>query len=254
MKEGEQEILEVAKACEELKPILLYFHKAPTFDEGDRKDSEADACEKLQENVWKQWVITELAREFVCIRVDKSKADPKMLRRHRCVRAPVIRILDFKLEQIHFSASPKVKFKSLAKTMDSARTKVEKAVKKLAGGEGTDPLIEKAKSRMAVIEQRKVYDKGLTQLARRNWSGAKKEFNKVLAMKPESEWTKQANAGLVEVDAGKLFVKAEALAKGKRWQQAKECLDKIIGDYKEAIYFGELAKNLMKKVAPKVKD
>jgi hypothetical protein len=73
-------------------------------------------------------------------------------------------------------------------------------------------------------------------------------------MKPESEWTKQANAGLVEVDAGKLFVKAEALAKGKRWQQAKECLDKIIGDYKEAIYFGELAKNLMKKVAPKVKD
>jgi hypothetical protein len=254
-KKGNEEILEVVKAQEAMKPILIYFHKPEDPFAGDgKKDKESEACKGLHEDVWKMWIITELAREFVCVRVDKSKADAKLLRKHRVMRAPALKIVDFNLDQIFFTASPKVKYKSFAKSMDQARKKVEKAVKKLAGQDGTSPMVERAKARAQALEQRAIYDKGLTALQRRNWSGAAKEFNKGLAVETESEWKKACEVGLKEIEAGKLYVQAEMQERSKQYDACWETLKKIVNDYREAVYFGEMAKTLSTKIARKVKD
>jgi len=255
-KEPEQEILEVVKATEDLKPILIYFHKPvdPFAEQERKKDREAKDCKNLHEQLWKQWVITELAKEFVCVRVNARKADPKMLRKHRVARAPVLKILDYQFKQIHFCASPKVKYKSFAMTMDRARTKVEKAVKKLAKSKKDSPLVQKAVARVKSLDQRALFDKGLSQIQRRNWSGAEKAFNEGIGLGGDSDWKKKCEAGLKEIEAGKLFMQAQQFEKTRRYVQCKETLDKILGEYKEAVYFVDLAKDLLSKIARKLKD
>ncbi|MHC4600773.1 MAG: hypothetical protein ACYS47_17415 [Planctomycetota bacterium] len=251
-----EEILEVVKATEELKPILLYFWKSQdAFEAGEKKtkDPEVKACLKLQEEVWKQWVITELSKEYVCIRVDKRIADPKILKMHRATRVPTIKILDFKLKQIYYSGSPKVKYRALASVMDKSRRKVEKQVKKLADEGGTSPLHEKARNRAMAIEQRDIYDKGLSYLAARSWSKAAEQFSKGISIECDSEWKKKCEIGMKEIEAGKLFVKAERLFKVKRYYEAKDILEQIRSDYREAAYFAALADELYKKAAKKAK-
>ncbi|MHC4778633.1 MAG: hypothetical protein ACYTFG_08685 [Planctomycetota bacterium] len=254
--ESSEELLEVVEACQQMKPILLYFWKSKdAFQAGKKpkKDAEVSACEKLQEEVWKQWVITELAKEYVCIRIDKRNADPKVLKNHRAMRAPTIKILDFNLKQIYFSGSPKLKYRSLASVMDKSRKKVESAVQKLADENGTSPLHEKAMARVQVIEQRNIYDKGLSFLAKRAWTKAAEQFTKGTAIEQDSEWKKACETGLKEIDAGKLYVKAERLFQMKRYKECKEILEEIRSDFREATYFATLAGEMYKKVARKVK-
>jgi hypothetical protein len=251
----DEEIHELKKATEEMKPILVWFNKPKdllAFGRKSIKDPEVEACDAMSKDLWKRWVITELSKEFVCVRVNTRKADKKLLRSHRVSRAPVVEILDFKLKSIYFSSSPRLKYGALSKVMNRCRKKVETAVKKLAKSDEDTPIVERAKLRAQVIEQRECYDKGVVALGKRNWNKAADNFNKGIAIEQDSEWKKKCKTGLLEIKAGKLFMEAERLYKLRRFKTCKDKLDQIVCDYKEAKYFSALAKELLKKVNKKV--
>jgi hypothetical protein len=249
------DIYELKKATEEMKPILVWFNKPKdllAFGKKSVKDPEVEACDTMSKDLWKRWVITELSKEYVCVRVNIRKADRKLLRSHRVARAPVVEILDFKLKSIYFSSSPRLKHGALGKVMDRCRKKVETAVKKLAKKDEDTPLVQRAKERALVIEQRECYDKGVVALGKRNWDKAADNFNKGIAIEQDSHWKHKCKTGLLEIKAGKLFVEAERLYKMRQFKACKDKLDQIVCDLKEAKYFGALAKELLTKVNKKV--
>jgi len=251
-----KEIYEITKAAEEMKPILVYYTKPKdllAFGKKARKDAEVEACENYNKDLWKRWVITALSKEFVCVRVNVRKAEPKILRQHRVARAPVIEILDFKLKPKYFTASARLNHSSLSRVMDRTRKYVEAAVKKLAKSKEDSPLVARAKVRAQVIEQRELYDAGLGNLEKKRWVKAEESFLKALEIEQDSDWKKKAKVGLIEIKAGKAYYESEKLYKMRRFKQCKELLDKILGDFKEAKFFCGLAKAKLAKVQKKLK-
>jgi tetratricopeptide (TPR) repeat protein len=223
------EIAELLKAQQSMKPILVFYCKSRDindFGKKTRKDAEVEATVGLDENLWKRWIITELAKAFVCIRVDVRKADVSILRKHHVARAPVIEILDFRLKPIHFSPDARQRVNAVAKVMGQARSRVEKEVRKLAAGEA---------------------------LEKRRWKEAEKQFQKALAIEQECAWKKKCEKGLLEIEAGKIFVNAEKRIKAKRYAEARDLLAKILADYKEATFFRSLAKEKLGYVESKMK-
>ncbi|MHC4779729.1 MAG: hypothetical protein ACYTFG_14230 [Planctomycetota bacterium] len=255
-KEEGAEIYELKKATADMLPILVWYNKPKdllAFGKKQTKDPEVEACDAMGKDLWKRWVITELSKEFVCVRVNTRKADKALLRGHRVARAPVVEILDFNLKPIYFSSSPRLKHNSLAKVMDRCRKKVEDAVKKLAKSDEDTPLVQRAKNRAQVIETRECYDKGAVALGKRDWNKSADQFNKGLAIEQDSHWKHKCKTGLLEIKAGKLFVQAERLYKMRQFSPCKDKLDTIVSDYKEAKYFAALAKEMLTKVNKKVR-
>jgi tetratricopeptide (TPR) repeat protein len=238
-----------------MKPILVYFQKPKdllAFGKKARKDPEVEACEDYDNDLWKRWVITALSAEFVCVRVNVRKADKMLLRKHRVARAPVIEILDFNLKPHYFTASARLNHSSLSRVMESKRKRVEALVKKLAKSKEDSPLVERAKKRAQVIEQREFYDKGLTYLERKRWVQAEREFNKGIEIDQDSEWRKKCKTGLLEIKAGMKFQEAEKLYKYRRFTQCKELLEEIISKFKEAKFYVGMAKDKLTQVNKKV--
>lgn len=255
-KDEDPEIYELKKATEEMKPIIVFFNKPKdllAFGKKARKDPEVEACESLNEDLWSRWVITELAKEFVCVRVNLRKADMTLLKRHKVSRAPVVEILDYTLKPIYFTASARLNHSSFSRIMERTRKQVENAVKKLAESSEESPLVELAKKRAQVLEQRELYDKGLTHLEKQKWADAEDHFNKGIAIEQDSEWKKKCKTGLIEIKAGKDFYEAERLYKLRQFKPCKELLDKILKDYKEAQFFCSLAKAKLDQVNKKIK-
>ena len=237
-KEENAEIYELTKATEDMKPILVWYNKPKdllAFGKKKRKDPEVEACDAMANDLWKRWIITELAKEYICVRVNTRKSDKSLLRGHRVARAPVVEILDFNLKAIYFSSSPRLKHNSLAKVMDRCRKKVEDAVVKLAKSDEDSPLVERAKKRAQVIETRECNDKGL-------------------AIEEDSHWKHKCKNGLLEIKAGKLYVEAERLYKMRQFKPCKSKLDTIVSEYKEAKFFAAMAKEMLTKVSKKVRS
>lgn len=254
-KEEDAEIYELKKATEDMKPILVWYNKPKdllAFGKKKAKDPEVEACDEMANDLWKRWIITELAKEYVCIRVNTRKSDQSLLRGHRVARAPVVEILDFNLKAIYFSSSPRLKHNSLAKVMDRCRKKVEDAVVKLAKSDEESPMVERAKKRAQVIETREFYDKGVQDLGKRDWNGAADNFNKGLAIEEDSSWKLKCKNGLLEIKAGKLYVEAERLYKMRQFKPCKDKLDTIVNEYKEAKFYAAMAKEMLTKVGKKV--
>jgi hypothetical protein len=253
---AEDEIYELADARKFMKPILVYFHKPidlAGFDSAARKEPEAGACEKMDGDLWKRWIITELSKEFVCIRVNLRGADPKLIRNHRVARAPVVAIFDFNLKPIYFSPSPKLKHSALAKVMGRARDKVEKQVHNLARTEEDTEIVKRAVIRSRVIDQRELYSAGLRDLEKKEWTRAGEKFENGSRIPQDSEWREKCVTGLKEIQAGKLFAKAEKLIKAKKYRMALNILQRILVEFREAKYFGSLAKEKIEKVSKKLK-
>ncbi|MHC4600087.1 MAG: hypothetical protein ACYS47_13880 [Planctomycetota bacterium] len=239
-----------------MKPILVFFWKPEDllgFGEKNKRDPEVAACNRMNKDLWKRWIITELAKEFECVRVNLREADPKLRRKHKVARAPVVAIYDFRLKPVYFTASPKVKFTAFAKVMNRARIKVEKAVKALAGSEEESELAKRARIRSKEIDQRDHYDAGLTFLQKRKWGEAETEFKKGCDIDLDGHWRDKCETGLAEIEAGKIFVHAEKLIKAKRYTEARNALQRILVEFKEAKYFGSLATEKMQKLAAKMK-
>ena len=254
-KDKEAEIFELRKACDEMKPVLIFFNKPKdllAFGKKARKDPAVDACQAMDKDLWKRIAITERAKEFVCIRVNITKADKQLLKKHRVSRAPVVALFDFYLKQITLFSSPKLNYNLLGKWMDRAEKAVEKEVRKLAKSKEDTPLVQRAKKRAKVLDQRKFYEEGAKELDRQKWSRAEEKFNKAIELAEASEWLKKAKVGLIEIKAGKKFHEAEKLYKIRRFKECKKALETILRDYKEAKYFGALAKEKLKAVNKKM--
>lgn len=256
--EGEEkakEIYEIAKATEDMKPIIVYFAKPKdllAFGNNAQKDAEVDACNELDEDLWKRFAITERSKEFTCVRINTRKADPGLLRDHRVARAPVVMILDFYTKQIFFSSAPKLNYSTLGKWMDKAQDQVEAEVKKLAKSDEKSPLVERAKKRASEIEQREIYEKALVEFEAEKWEKAEELFNKAIAIALDSEWKKKAQNGLIEIKAGKMFKEAELLYKGKRFKECKEKLEALQKDCKGFTFYQQDVKDLLEKAVKKL--
>jgi tetratricopeptide (TPR) repeat protein len=253
--EKEKEIYEILKATEDMKPIVIYFAKPKdllAFGNNAQKDAEVDACNELDEDLWKRFAITERAKEFTCVRINTRKADPGLLRGHRVARAPVVMILDFYSKQIFFSSAPKLNYSTLGKWMDKAQAQVEAEVKKLAKSDEKSPIVERAKKRALEIEQREIYEKALVEFETEKWEKAEELFNKAIAIAMDSEWKKKAQNGLVEIKAGKMFKEAELLYKGKRFKECKEKLEQIGKDCKGYTFYQQDVKDLLEKTVKKL--
>lgn len=255
-KEAEDpQIWEIAKASEDMKPILVFFAKPKdllAFGNNAQKDPEVDACTEFDEDLWKRFAITERSKEFTCVRVNVRKADPKLLRQHRVARAPVVMILDFYSKQIFFSASPKMNYSTLGKWMDKAQDKVEAEVKKLAKSDEDSPLVQRAKKRALEIEQREIYDKALVEFEKKRWEKAEELFNNAIAIECDSDWKKKCQTGLIEIKAAKMFLEAEQLYKNKRFKECKEKLDEIAKECKGAQFYAADIKELLEKAVKKL--
>jgi tetratricopeptide (TPR) repeat protein len=253
--EPEEQIWEITKATEDMKPILIYFNKPKdllAFGSNAQKDPEVDACNELDEDLWKRFAITERAKEFTCVRVNLRKADPKLLRNHRVARAPAVMILDFYTKQIFFSASPKLNYSTLGKWMDRAQKSVEMEVKKLAKSDEDSPLVQRAKKRALELDQRETYEKGIEEYNRERYDKAEELFNKAIAIEADSEWKKKSQTGLLEIKAAKLFKEAEQFYKMKRYKECKEKLDEIAKECKGAQFLQYDIKDLTDKVVKKL--
>lgn len=253
--EADKDIFEIKKATEQMKPILIYFQKPKdllAFGKKAVKDPEVDACSAFDEDLWKRWVITELSKEYACVRVNTRKADAQLLRKYRVARAPVIMIVDFELKPHYFTASARLNHSSLASVMERVRKNVESQVKKLSKSEEDSPLVQRAKARAEVIEQRELYDDGLGFLEKQKWNQAEEKFNKALAITQDSEWKKKSQVGLIEIKAGQAFHEGEKLYKLRRFKPCKDLLAATLKDCKEATYFCGLIKELLEKVNKKL--
>lgn len=255
VQDADAEIFEFTKAALEMKPILVYFNKPKdllAFGNKAAKDPEVDACEEFDKDLWKRWVVTELSKEYVCVRVNTRKADSKLMRSHRVARAPVVMILDFNLKPIYFSPSPRLRYTTLSKVMDRSRERVEAEVKKLAKSNEESDLVKRAKVRAQVIEQRETYDKGLEALEKQDWRNAEAAFNKGIELEQDSDWKAKCKTGLIEIKAGQALEEVDKLVKYRRYKEAKEALVKILADYKEAKYFAAIAKEQLEHVTKKL--
>jgi len=243
--EKSKQIWEIMKAAEKMKPILVYFRKPKdllSFQTKKVKDPEVLASLELEKDLWKRWVITELSKEFVCVRVNARKADRRLLAINRVGRAPVVQILDFNLKPIYFTASTRIRFEAFAKVMESCRKRVERAVKILARRNEETDIVKRAKARAGVLEQRELYGKGLKILEKRNWLRAERIFNKGIAIEQDSKWRTLCKSGLIEIKAGRALVEAEKLISARYFKAAKKALEKIINKYPEAVYFNSIAR------------
>jgi tetratricopeptide (TPR) repeat protein len=248
-------IFELKKACEEMKPILVFFSKPKdllAFGAKAQKDPEVDACTALDEDLWKRIAITERAKEFVCVRVNIRKADPRLLARYRVARAPVIEILDFNLRELHFSASPKVNYSPFGRIMETAQKTVEADVKKLAAKTDDTSDVKAAKQRALVLEQREICKQGLDLLDKKKWDDAEAKFKKAVETGPDSAWKNEAKVGLIEVKAGKMLDDAEKLYDNKRYKECKELCEKILKECREARFFTASVQELKTKVEKKL--
>jgi len=253
---GKDQIYEIRKAAEEMKPILVYFHKPKdllAFGKKKRKDPQVEACEDLDKDLWKRWVITELSKEFECVRVNIRKADRSMLRKNRVARAPVVMILNFELRPIYFTPSPRLRYSTLAKVMERARQRIERDVKKLARSNEDTDLVKRAKIRAEVIKQRDYYSIGAEALGEWNWRKAESNFKAGLAIEQETDWRDKCQNGLLEIKAGKALEEAERLIDYRRYRMAKKAIEQIVKKYKEAKYFHALAVDRLKYLERKVK-
>lgn len=254
-KKSQDELFEVKDARQEMKPVLIFFAKGrDVLNFGKKsKDREVETTAHFEKEIFGRLAITGMAKEFVNIKVDVRKADRKLLTKTYYIRrAPVVVILDFYGKVIYRLSSPKLNYRQLGKMMESAIKRVEKEVARLAKSDEDSDLCKRAKTRFAEIEMRDTLAKGLEYTYDKKWARAEKALKEVLDRKDENEYKKKAEAGMKELQAGKLFVEGERLYKKKRYKQSKEILDKVI-KIRESKYFKQLATELLKKVNKKIR-
>jgi tetratricopeptide (TPR) repeat protein len=238
-----------------MKPILIFFAKSRDVLNFGKKvrDREVEATTHYEKEIFRRYAITQLAKEFISIKVDTRKADRKLMARSYYVRrAPVVVILDIYGKMMYRLTSPKMNYRQLAKVMESAIKKTEKEVARLARSKEASPIVERAKVRYAEIEMRDLVDKGMAYCYDERWDKAEEAFKDVLGRKEDNQYKKKAQDGMMEIKAGKLYVEGNYLYKKKRYQQAKDCLDKVL-TIKESKYFKQMATTLLKKVNKKLK-
>jgi predicted negative regulator of RcsB-dependent stress response len=254
-KKKTDELFEASKARQEMKPVLIFFAKSRDILSFGKKvkDREVDATQHYEKEIFGRYAITQLAKEFICIKVDTRKADKRLLAKtYRARRAPVVVIVDLYGRTLYRLSNPKMSYRQLAKVMSSAIKRVEKEVGRLAKSSEESPLIDRAKTRWAEIEMRGLCDKAADYTFKRNWALAEKKYKEVLGHKEDNQYKKVAKIGLREVQAGKLFTEGEAFYKHKRYRQAKEVLDKVI-KIRESKIYKQMATDLLKKVNKKIK-
>jgi hypothetical protein len=238
-----------------MKPIVIFFAKSrDVLSFGKKiKDREVEATTHYEKELFGRYAIAELSKEMIMIKVDVRKADKKLLAKTYYVRrAPMVVILDFYGKILYRLSNPKMNWRQLGKVMESAIKKVETQVKRLAKSKEESPLVERAKVRANEIDMREGYAKGLDLTYKKKWALAEKAFQAVLDNKADNAWKKKAEAGMMEIKAGKLFTEAEYAVKKRRYQEAKELLDKVL-KIKESQYYRQLATELIKKVNSKLK-
>jgi len=238
-----------------MKPILIFFAKSRDVLNFGKKtrDREVEATTHYEKEIFRRYAITQLAKEFISIKVDTRKADRKLMAKSYYLRrAPMVVILDLYGKSLYRLSSPKMSYRQLAKVMESALKKVEKEVARLAKSKKDDPIVERAKVRFAEIEMRDLCDKGLSYCYDERWDKAEEAFKDVLGRKEDNQYKKKAKDGMMEIKAGKLYVEGHYLYKKKRYQQAKDCLDKVL-KIKESKYYKQMATALLKKVNKKLK-
>jgi tetratricopeptide (TPR) repeat protein len=237
-----------------MKPILMYFCKSQNVLEFSEKtkDPEVLATVDFDKEIFARFAITELAKEFINIKVDLRKADMGFLAKTYGVRtAPVIIILDFNANVLYRLASAKLNFRQLGKCMETALKRVEGDVKKLAASKDESPIVARAKTRAAEIEMRDDFGKGMDFACDMKWDLAEKSFKKVIDRTEENKWKKSAQDGMIEVKAGKLFVEGEQAYKNKNYTKSKELLDQVI-KLNESRFWKPQAIELLKKVNKKL--
>lgn len=255
---GAEELVEVGKARQEMKPILLFFAKSRDVLNFGKKinDPEVEATQYYEKEIFGRYAITQLAKEFINIKVDTRKIDRAgqifLYKTYRVRRAPMVAILDLHGKVLYRLASPKMSYRQLAKVMERAIQKVEREVKRLAQSRDDSPLVTRAKARWAEIEMRDLCDKAAELTFDRHWDLAEKTLKEVLDRKEDNEYKKAAQVGMKEIQAGKLFEKAEYYYKKKWYPKAKELLDKVI-KIRESRIYKQQATELLKKVNDKMK-
>lgn len=253
-KKTQEELFEVKEARQAMKPILIFFAKGrDVLNFGKKtKDSEVETTAEFEKEIFGRLTITNLAKEFVNVKVDVRKADQKLLTKTYFIRrAPVVVILDLYGKVVYRLSSPKLTYRQLGKMMESAINRVEKEVGRLAKSSEESDLVKRAQARLAEIEMRDTLAKGLECVYDKKWDKGEKALKEVLDRKEENEYKKKAEAGMKELEAGKLFVEGETLYKKKQYKPSKEILDKVL-KIRESTYFKQLATELLKKVNKKL--
>lgn len=250
-----EDLAEAEAAAQSMKPLLLYFYKKVSLVAvgSKKKDKELEECQEMEKE-FKMRALANIAREFVCAKIDVGEADKAILAKYRVKSTPTFVILDLDGKLAWFQAA-KFNWKKVENVLIKIVRTADAKVKKLAAAKDETPLTVRARARLKEIEAREEYEKGEKLYETAQLEKAKACFEKIVAMGLDKDfYNERAQIMLEEIQAAKIYFEACEDIKNKNYAAGKEKLDKILNELKKARSFSAFAKEKLDSIRSKLDD
>jgi TolA-binding protein len=207
-------IKETATGASQGKPNLLYFYWP------DVENPAGAACAELNEKIWVNGKVVELAQEFVCIKVNAKTCPRPVLQVFGITKYPTI-IFQHSSEKIVTRITSKcVSEKAFANSMQACLRGNKRAIKAL------EAKAAKADKAQRVLNGKidKLLAKGTKALTAGDLDEAADIFRALIKKYPDSTQVAQATSGLSQIACRKQVTQGRALLAAKEYTKATAIL------------------------------
>lgn len=231
-----------------MKPLFLFFYASkPRAKDGAPDYDEMKGCETVSEEL-KVRALANILREFVCVKVDASQADARILEAYRVNTVPTCMLLDSEGNLASLSVG-QFAWNGIELDYLTALESADERVKTLAAGDEKDPVAAKARARLAEIHAREGYARGEKLFQRAQWDKSAEAFRDLATKAPAGNFfAGRVPAMLAEIGAARLYFEALEDLKAERKNDAKVKLERIVFEMKSAPCFGGFAKATLGKM------
>ncbi|MHC4777070.1 MAG: hypothetical protein ACYTFG_00685 [Planctomycetota bacterium] len=231
-----------------MRPVFLFFHATePEMVDGKKDFTKVKACEEAAAQ-FKIRALANCLREFACIRIDVSKARPQLMKILGVHEAPTCMALDLDSETACFVTGA-FEWGDIELDLVDCIEETERKIRTLAGGDEKSPETAAAGKRLAAIEIREAYERVEKLFQRAQWDKAKTGLRKLAKTGAlENFFVKRVPVMLAEIDAAALYFEAVEDLKAERTGDAKEKLERIVYELKEAPWFRRFARATLGKL------
>ncbi len=237
--------------------MFLYFRTTEPKVVDGKKDYEAlKACSAMEEEFTVR-ALSNILREFTCIRIDVSKADAKALETYGVREAPTCIVLDLEGHMTSLFTGA-VGFGVIDLDLQDCLLAAEKEIRNLAKdkkeepkgekAEKEDPKVVRARAVLAEIEVRETYARGEQLFQRAQWDKAAETFQEAARLGGKGNfYAERLPVMLAEIKAARLYFEAIEDLRTENRAAAREKLERIVFEIKEAVCFIQFAKAALAK-------